>query len=95
MSPEFVQIDIESIRFFISRLQAFNKELEGDWIKLANQWEASSDSWRDIKRQEQMAGTATWDESRTYMEKYLQSSEEYLNFLKRLEEKLNSYLSER
>lgn len=94
MSPDFVQIDIQAIRHFISELQAFNKELEGDWIKLANRWEASSDSWRDIKRQEQMAGTTTWEESRAYMEKYLRSSEEYLNFLKRLEERLTSYLAE-
>ncbi len=84
-------VDVEALRYFISTLQSFNSNLESNWKTLKTRWQASSESWRDVKK-EQFTGTGGWDEVIRMMEGYLASSEQYIDFLKRLEERARGYL---
>ena len=84
-------INVEALRFFIGTLQDFNSELESNWGSLNSRWQAASDTWQDVKK-DQFTGTVGWDDVIKMMEKYLSTSEEYANFLKRLEERATAYL---
>jgi hypothetical protein len=84
-------IDVEALRYFISTLQSFNSDLDSKWGTLKSRWQASSDSWRDIKK-DQFTGAVGWDDVIKMMEGYLATSEQYTTFLKRLEERAQSYL---
>ena len=84
-------IDVEALRYFISTLQSFNNDLETKWGSLKGRWQASSESWRDAKKG-QFEGTVGWDEVVKMMDGYLATSEQYTNFLKRLEERASAYL---
>ena len=84
-------IDVEALRYFIGTLQDFNNELENKWGTLKSRWQASSDSWRDVKK-DQFADAVGWDEVIRMMEGYLSTSDQYTNFLKRLEERATDYL---
>lgn len=91
MSSNMVDIDVEALRYFIGTLREFNNELETRWSTLKSRWQASSDSWRDIKK-DQFTGGVGWDEVIRMMEGYLSTSEQYTIFLQRLEERASSYL---
>ena len=80
-----IDIDLEALEYFISTLQSFNGELETKWGTLKSRWQASSDSWRDVKK-DQFTGAVGWDEVINTMEGYLATSEQYTGFLKRLHE---------
>ncbi len=84
-------IDVEALRHFISTLQSFNSELESQWGTLQSRWNASSEGWRDAKKDQFESGVG-WDEVVRMMDGYLASSEQYTNFLKRLEERATAYL---
>jgi hypothetical protein len=84
-------IDVEALEYFISRLQSFNNEMESKWGGVKSSWQAASDSWRDAK-QTQFTDAVGWDEVIRMMEGYLSTSEQYVNFLKRLDERARAYL---
>jgi|APSaa5957512622_1039677.scaffolds.fasta_scaffold05938_4 hypothetical protein len=84
-------INVEDLRSFIGALQSFNGKLEGDWGQLKSRWQASSESWRDSKK-DQFTDAVGWDEVIRMMEGYLSTSEQYANFLKRLEQRATDYL---
>lgn len=85
------QIDVQALRDFIGTLQKFNSELENNWGALDGRWNETSSSWRDIKK-DQFQSTIGWDEVRRMMRGYLSTSDQYLNFLKRLEQTATAYL---
>jgi hypothetical protein len=84
-------IDVEALTYFIGTLQSFNSKLETDWRQLKSRWQASSDSWRDAKK-DQFTEAVGWDEVIRMMEGYLATSEQYSNFLKKLEQRARDYL---
>jgi hypothetical protein len=83
MSSERIDIDLEALESFISALQSFNSDLTSRWGTLKGRWQASSESWRDRKK-DQFEGEVGWDEVIRMMEGYLSTSEEHVNYLKRL-----------
>jgi hypothetical protein len=88
---ERANIDVEALRHFIGTLQSFNSKLETDWGQLKSRWQASSDGWRD-KKKDQFTDAVGWDEVIRMMEGYLSSSQQYADFLKKLEGKASDYL---
>ncbi len=88
---ERADIDVEALRDFIGTLKSFNSKLEADWGQLNSRWQASSDSWRD-KKKDQFTEGVGWDEVIRMMEGYLSTSEQYTNFLQRLEQRASAYL---
>jgi hypothetical protein len=89
--PEIADIDVEALDSFIQALRGFNSDLEGRWSNLKGRWNASSESWRDVKK-DQFTSAVGWDEVIRMMEGYLSTAEQYTNFLIRLSEKAHSYL---
>ncbi len=92
MSASGINIDIEALQYFISTLQSFNSNLDSQWSTLKGRWMASSESWRDIKK-DQFQGAVGWDDVIRTMENYLATSEQYTRFLKRLEEHGTNFLN--
>lgn len=91
MSTGRIDVDLEALEFFISTLRDFNNNLQTDWRTLNSRWQASSESWRDIKK-DQFEGAVGWEEVIRMMEGYLSSADEYTNFLMRLHEAGSGYL---
>jgi hypothetical protein len=88
---ERADIDVEALRNFIGTLQGFNSKLETDWGQLKSRWQMSSESWRDRKK-DQFTDAVGWDEVIRMMEGYLSTSQQYTDFLKRLEARAQDYL---
>ena len=84
-------IDVAALRDFIGTLQGFNGNLNDSFSQLKSRWGTASDSWRDVKK-DQFAGAVGWDEVIHMMEGYLSKSDDYLNFLKKLEQNATNYL---
>jgi len=89
---ERADINLADLQAFITSLRDFNAELEGRWANLMARWNSSSESWRDIKK-DQFTGAVGWDEVIKTMENYNSTSEQYTNFLIRLHEKGEDYLN--
>jgi hypothetical protein len=85
-------IDVDALEHFIGKLQSFNNEMETGWRSVKSSWQTTSESWRDIK-QTQFADAVGWDEVIRMMEGYLSTSDQYVTFLKRLDEAARAYLN--
>ena len=86
-----LEMDLESLRYFISAFYSFNSELDSQWSNLKERWGTASESWRDVKK-DQFTGASDWDEVARAMEIYLTTSEQYADFLRNLEQRATSYL---
>lgn len=90
-SADKLDIDVEALESFIAALRQFNNDLESNWAHLNDRWMQSSESWRDVKK-DQFTGAVGWDEVIRMMQGYLQTSEQYTNFLQRLDERARNFL---
>jgi len=88
------EVDAEALYYFITQLKSFNNDLVNNWNRLKSRWQASSDTWRDIKKDQfsSSVGTAGWDDVIRMMEGYLSTSEEYSNWLQNLHDRATDYL---
>jgi len=91
MSNGRIDVDLEALEFFISTLREFNNSMQTDWRTLNSRWQTSSESWRDIKK-DQFEGAIGWDAVIRMMEGYLSTADDYTNFLIRLHEAGTGYL---
>lgn len=88
---DHLSIDSQSLADFISALRSFNSQFEAEWSRLETRWAASSETWRDIKK-DQFTSQVGWDEVERQMRNYLSTAEQYSNFLIRLYERARDYL---
>ena len=93
MSNGIASVDVGALDDFIAELRRFSSELQTSWGRLNGRWRQSSESWRDIKR-DQFEGAVGWDaEVVRTMETYLGTSDKYEKFLRRLSAAAHDYLN--
>lgn len=88
---ERLDIDSDALRAFIASLKTFNQQFEAEWGRLESRWQASSETWRDAKK-DQFTSQVGWEDVERQMRNYLNTSEQYTNFLVRLQERAQGYL---
>lgn len=85
-----ININLDDLESFIGVLQQFNRDLETNWSRLKARWVETSDSWRDVKK-DQFTNAVGWDEVIRTMEAYQATSDSHVDFLKRLYERGDAY----
>jgi hypothetical protein len=71
--------DPDALSAFISTLVSFNSDLQARASNLNGTWSELLTAWRDPQAQR---FTAAWNEAYPIIERYLASSEDYVNYLR-------------
>lgn len=91
---ERVDIDTDALEHFVITLKTFNDALDSRWKGLMTSWDRTSDTWHDRKKDqfEGNVGTAGWQEVIDQMQGYLNASNQYYDYLRKLLERAQSFL---
>lgn len=85
-------VDPAELRRFASSLKRFNAELQSNLAAVHGQLVALGDTWRD---QEHEKFSSEFEQTLSHHERFLELSNEYIQFLMRKAERIEEYLNQR
>jgi len=84
--------DLEQLGTFISSLRSYNDNFQSQWSRLDSHFGSLREVWEDANVTK-FTESVGWSDVERQMQNYISTSEQYVDFLKRLYDRLESYLN--